>query len=557
MQPIKKVTIENFRQFNELVVNLDEPITSFVGRNGSGKTTIIDAINLATNHFGTEARIKNDDFFNLDEPIKIRLDFGSQHMFFIQIDDGWQKRKIPSETIILTVNHRRSSAGRAFSSPYTISYFIEPLIYDNPGSLGLGGDQQLPAQVIKSSRGTYYYKRRFTDPSEVKLGELQLSNTKNLLNFPAVFHFGQDRDKVLKRGFNSTWTRAINELDWRFLNKYRKEDETNVKQYKSHVNKLTNQINQTTTGSRRRQLIENLINESQSLLGEQFKDLSVTFIDTEHPHQRAELAIQKQDKLITLNNLGSGERTILAILFSKLAAKLSKNKVILLIDEVEEHLHPQLRHALMEYLKKESEQDTQIIYTTHSEALVDLSNGNSVRRLASGEVYPSSATLSKKIEGKELGEHLSDISTYYKDKTILKHEDAQMVFGDCALIVEGPRDKYCLPIAADTLERSLSRIPTIISANGKTNIPHYQVICEVFGIKYFVVYDEDQHEDDESNKRIESLAGDNFFRFSPSFESVVQTRNMTQISQDFKDPKKIPDQVVKCINAIEQWIITL
>lgn len=44
---ISKIIIKNFRKFRECEINLNPDVNILVGANESGKTTILDAINLA------------------------------------------------------------------------------------------------------------------------------------------------------------------------------------------------------------------------------------------------------------------------------------------------------------------------------------------------------------------------------------------------------------------------------------------------------------------------------------------------------------------------------
>ena len=57
---IKSVTIENFRCIKHLSVTFAD-LTAFVGRNGSGKSTVLQALKV---FYNTKASISEHDFFN-------------------------------------------------------------------------------------------------------------------------------------------------------------------------------------------------------------------------------------------------------------------------------------------------------------------------------------------------------------------------------------------------------------------------------------------------------------------------------------------------------------
>jgi predicted ATPase len=82
----------------------------------------------------------------------------------------------------------------------------------------------------------------------------------------------------------------------------------------------------------------------------------------------------------TLAELSAGERAILPILIDFADWEISHS--VILIDELELHLHPPLQQSLLMTLP-ELGQDNQFIITTHSEAVADLVPARCVRRIGS------------------------------------------------------------------------------------------------------------------------------------------------------------------------------
>ena len=111
---IRKITIKNFRSFkNSTTIDFEENYTILVGKNGVGKTSILEAINLATSFSFVESKIKPDDFNSDTEPIEIEVEFDDY--FFLKIAD-WVK--LPSKKIGLlrntAINLRRAKRFQQF-----------------------------------------------------------------------------------------------------------------------------------------------------------------------------------------------------------------------------------------------------------------------------------------------------------------------------------------------------------------------------------------------------------------------------------------------------------
>lgn len=64
---IKTFEIENFRCFSNTKFSLHENLTVFVGKNGAGKTSILDAIAANICYFFNEYKIERNDFFSIND----------------------------------------------------------------------------------------------------------------------------------------------------------------------------------------------------------------------------------------------------------------------------------------------------------------------------------------------------------------------------------------------------------------------------------------------------------------------------------------------------------
>ncbi len=90
--------------------------------------------------------------------------------------------------------------------------------------------------------------------------------------------------------------------------------------------------------------------------------------------------LSHHQKQYEISELSAGERVIFPILLD--FAHLNINNSVILIDELELHLHPPLQQALLRALIKLGK-NNQIIITTHSQAIVDIVPQNAIIRVES------------------------------------------------------------------------------------------------------------------------------------------------------------------------------
>ena len=95
---IEKIRIENFRCFKDEEIYLDD-YTCFIGANGSGKSTILYALNVFFRHDKGSptdvVKLTADDFHhrNTDRPVRITVTFNAlspQAIRFRRLCTPWQ-----------------------------------------------------------------------------------------------------------------------------------------------------------------------------------------------------------------------------------------------------------------------------------------------------------------------------------------------------------------------------------------------------------------------------------------------------------------------------------
>jgi len=331
---IKELKIEKFRSIKSQKIELKN-YTILIGDNGTGKTSVLEAINYALSPSFLSGRIKHTDFYNgEDNPIAIELIFDSN--LKAKLPDGYVKQEIDYDKVLLNIKFReKKSPEKAFSDLVVIEHRVEPISSITKTKTGWG---------INRKSGS---KFKFTE----QLLSLNIIETDEL---PRSFYFNKSRDKQLQRGFNSSINAVFDDFNWRFL----KND--NSKNFFSEKSKIE------------KERILDLIEVKENVFDQLNKKLSkfnipsvdISFIDGKAPFNNAYLT-KKENLDLPVKYLGSGVEMIISLLFLETMASLSKERLVILIDEPELHLHPSLQYKLADYLEDISKTH-QVIVSTHS-----------------------------------------------------------------------------------------------------------------------------------------------------------------------------------------------
>ena len=337
---IKSIKIKNFRGIKNKKVHFDN-LTMFIGDNGTNKTSILEAVNFVFSPAFLSARIKSTDFYDgTTEPIEIEVEF--ENPFIVKLPDGYTTQDVECNKINLIIKKReRKTPGKILSDLVTIEHYV------------------VPSDSTTKAGNTWIKKRK--NDSEFKFDKRLLSfNVFETEQMPRTFYFNKERDKQIYRGFNTSFSAFIEDLNWRFLRELLNAN--NMELYEK-IDEIENKIAELSKVENH-DVIKNF-NDRITRLG--LAPIDFSFIDRSAPFEQAFLSRKLDTLNIPLKNLGSGIEMIYAILFLETLASLSREKLIILIDEPELHLHPKLQGKFADYIYELSKDDKyQIIITTHS-----------------------------------------------------------------------------------------------------------------------------------------------------------------------------------------------
>lgn len=145
---------------------------------------------------------------------------------------------------------------------------------------------------------------------------------------------------------------------------------------------------------------------------------------------------------------------------------------LLLVEEPEAHLHPQLQERVMDLLKEHSDNDqeqkwVQVIITTHSPSLVSSARIENMTLVHKAQTFPLAAGKTKLKR-----------TDYSFLRRFIDATKANLFFARGVMMVEGPAEAILLPAIAEMCNRSFSMHGVSIVNVGNTGLYHYARILQ-------------------------------------------------------------------------------
>lgn len=341
---IRKISIKNFRGIEEVKDLEVDHFNIFVGDNGTSKTSMLEAIHYCFSPTFLSGRIKHTDFPNgNDNSIDILVELSESINAYIP--DGYAEQEVKCNSVFLQIKKReRKTSGKLFSDLVTINHILIP---DFP-------------------RGKDGWTTKRKNKSDFNFTERSLGiNNIQTDDFPRTFFFNKERDRQLQKGYNSSFSTIIDDLNWRFSRSIRKETEETKKPAEifNKISTLSDEIVSKVEFDKY-EVFKEFNKRTKNF---EIEEINLAILDSFAPFESAFLSSKKDILDLPIKHLGSGIEMIISLLFLETLASMSKEKLIILIDEPELHLHPRLQEKFADYLLKiSSTTGHQIFVTTHS-----------------------------------------------------------------------------------------------------------------------------------------------------------------------------------------------
>jgi hypothetical protein len=244
-------------------------------------------------------------------------------------------------------------------------------------------------------------------------------------------------------------------------------------------------------------------------------------------------------------------------------ATLSPDPIILLIEEPELYIHPQLSKLFFDVVTSFAETD-QVIYTTHSPLFVDAYQAEDVGIVSKPD--PGVGTQIRSCDATAF-DGLDD-RKLFQGFTKMNPSMNELFFAKRVLLVEGLGDSIAVAATLKALGRITTRPEelewSVIACGGKASIPFFQRVLNAFAIPYAVLHDSDITTDmpvgdkaihEKQNNTIQSLArGNKIFSYPVKLEHSLglpaHFSDQYTAHVFFSDPSRISQEVKDIIGAV-------
>lgn len=232
-------------------------------------------------------------------------------------------------------------------------------------------------------------------------------------------------------------------------------------------------------------------------------DLIFSPIDSMDFYKALDLQVREGEFTISATKLGEGVQNALVLAILQVFEERRKKGAILLIEEPEMFLHPQMQRSLSKTLQAIGTTN-QVLYTTHSPHFVTIPE------------YPQVLLVRRGVHGTSVRRSNLPLDAKRREKLIKEFdpERNELFFATRLILVEGDTEKLALPEYARRLGHDLDRSgTTIVEVGGKRSLMEFVQIAKSFAIPTGIIYDRDSSDfvsdrpaEAEFNKTLNGLA---------------------------------------------------
>ena len=325
---VHKLIVKNFRCFDNSGIEIDfeDGLTGIIGKNGCGKTTIIEALNYVFGREYLQNKINEKDFHNRANKIKDKIEIVAytKHPFFVNADVTYSvgaSTYRQSAQILIACNglrltiKRREKAERVLDDPFIIDRVAIPLegsidtvIYDGVLS---SNEKPITKAVLSPDVGYFNVTLALKSGEErqTRLFEYQLTyNPSKYKKFPIAYFLSKDREREVANTY-SILSKILTDIHWR----YRKTQEDELDEFSSKYADLATHLRKVDEKG----ILISSINSTIEKVTSENGDFSIDFFDTNEPYKGAFLSKNIPYRQLLPVDLGSGYHILFAYALAK------------------------------------------------------------------------------------------------------------------------------------------------------------------------------------------------------------------------------------------------
>jgi putative ATP-dependent endonuclease of OLD family len=530
---IDRVSIKNFKSLKEVNLCCGN-LVSIIGENNSGKSNLIEALDL---FFNPSVEAINEESFHektVSEPIEIRVDFKDLNAWeseyfskWLKVDTLKVKRIIKwgepptiTHVVILSVPEKEWLREDKVNGDRIDEWWANRVNLNvaDHNFLEYLGDKKPNVGKWKEAIGRFlqdhgkdihFIEEHKEDPTG--FANVLKGGLPQFILVPAV----RDVTEEIKVQKTNPFGRLIKTLLMKVPSEHRSKIEEALDSVKNLINR--------SPGKERIPAIketEELLRKMLCPFVECDVEINVPIPEFERMFGNVEIFIDDGFRT-SVETKGHGLQR--SIIFSILRAyaelvrqgepSAPKDRVILFaIEEPELYLHPQAQRIMMQTLREISAGKDQVVYSTHSVSFVDIAFFDEIclmRREKMAGHWVSTVTqlsmsdLIKDLDLRHPGTNATPESMRERYSHVYGVTRNEGFFARKVVLVEGPTEEYSLPIYSAALEYNIDKEGTsIIGTGGKGQMDRLLRVFNEFRIPFFIIFDADKNKANADGKRV-------------------------------------------------------
>lgn len=379
---LKKIYIENFRGYKERTEITFEDITTLIGRNDAGKSTILEALDIFFNDSKGVVKLDNDDVNVSSGKDTIKLEAVFDNLPEKIIVDSTVETSLAEEYLV-----NQDGDLHIIKSYRKGKCFNVSLLCDYPDSIVLENLHSLTVKELQN----------LVDSKGIEVKDKRKSSLlrKALLKHHEPFKKTPKLIKINKEGSKQIWDSLEKYIPLYSLFQTDRKNEDKDSEIQDPMNTAIKEIlRESAIQEQLEQILKKVKGATEEVakntlekLAEMNPDLASELVPKfETPKWNSIFKCGLMSDLnIPINKRGSGVRRLILLNFFRAKVENNKNSlgnqnVIYAFEEPETALHPDQQKMLIEsFLELSKNVNTQIIFTTHSPSIGKMIPVNNLR----------------------------------------------------------------------------------------------------------------------------------------------------------------------------------